>query len=132
MSSGRRWTLRSISLHAGYSGRAAWIALIIPCSLADSAVAGCRHLTYTLLACFQIATSTSTSRPVITEVTDRSAAIPTSGPGPAAAGGVDPGVQMRQMAAMLRSNPAMLDTMEGLMANMSQEQLDSMVRGVRH
>ena len=33
------------------------------------------------------------------------------------------------MAAMLRSNPAMMQTMEGMMANMSQEQLDSMVCG---
>ena len=35
---------------------------------------------------------------------------------------------MRQMADMLQSNPGMLSTMEGMMAGMSQEQLDSMVR----
>lgn len=75
----------------------------------------------------QIPVSAAVSRPVITEVTDQPAAVPASAPRPAA-GGADPAAQMRQMAAMLRSNPAMMDTMEGLMTNMSQEQLDSMVR----
>lgn len=75
----------------------------------------------------QIPASAAVSRPVITEVTEQPAAVPASMPRPAA-GGADPAAQMRQMAAMLRSNPAMMDTMEGLMANMSQEQLDSMVR----
>lgn len=40
-------------------------------------------------------------------------------------------LQMRQMAEMMRSNPAMMSGMEAAMSNMSQEQLDNMVRTSR-
>lgn len=38
---------------------------------------------------------------------------------------------MRQMAELMRSNPAMMGSMEAMMVNMSQEQLDNMVRSPR-
>lgn len=39
-----------------------------------------------------------------------------------------PALQMRQMAEMMRGNPGMMASMEAMMGNLSQEQLDGMVR----
>ena len=86
--------------------------------------------------CMQVTGSAASSRPIITEVTDDKSAsqrsnaavgVPPAMPMPGL-GGMDPATQMRHMAQMLRGNPAMLGMMEGMMANLSQEQLDSMVR----
>ena len=76
------------------------------------------------------------SRPIITEVTDEAPIQQRTGAAAGAQpampmpglGGMDQAAHMRQMAQMLRGNPAMLGMMEGMMANLSQEQLDSMVR----
>jgi hypothetical protein len=92
------------------------------------------HLPVTALPAdrMQVTGSTASSRPIITEVTDDTSTTQRAGATPAmpmpGLGGTDQAAQMRQMAQMLRSNPAMLGMMEGMMANLSQEQLDSMVR----